>query len=763
MPDLDPQNRPNRSLVVVAGSGRSGTSLCSGLLNRLGFHIPQPEVRANVTNPSGFGEPQWAISFHQRWLDAADVSKEDARPSASAKMVRVGKRPKVRKELAEWLADQFAESDRVVVKDPRLTWFTPLYAEVAAELGASFAVVTMVRHPVETTRSRELAYGSGLSDTARMTAWVNMMLSVELATRPYPRALISYGDLLADWRGTFEAAGRTLGIDPVADASPEQLGAADALVDPSLYRATSTWDESNVPAQLKSLAEAVYVELETLTSGPDSDPDPAALDRLDALRAQYGDFYASCEQITRTSIVAARREQRRKDTEHAATLERELRAATRQLNQAETRPSPAVSPASSLERVRAAGGRAARGVKRRLQRGQPTSAPEGQRSAAERTTNDGPRRKIYLVTVWLTGSGGIARAVTTLANSLARSCDVEIISVERGRDDPVFPLDPRVKVSHLVDQREDSVRRSHDEAFSEHVVELIHKRLAEIPSGVVIANRPVLSSMAAEACRDNVVVIAREHSAFAARTDEQTESLRMWGDRLDAVVTLTESDQSAHTANMQDTSAEVVLIPNALPWPLKGTKGREDKVIVAAGALVPNKGQARLIEAFVPVARAHPDWQLHVYGQGRLKDDLQQQVEQLGLSEQIHIKGYTERFERVLSRAAIFAHTAYYEAFGLVLVEAMSKSVPVVVFDCPSGPRHVVDDGVTGFLVPDGDIAAFTRALRELVEDDEKRHAMGQAGREAVARYGPQRVADEWLALIDTLVARRASIGVGGS
>ena len=74
----------DRSLIFVAGSGRSGTSLFSGMLQRLGYHVPQPEVPADDTNPKGFAESQWVVDFHTKLLRRAKVQVSDARPAAWA-------------------------------------------------------------------------------------------------------------------------------------------------------------------------------------------------------------------------------------------------------------------------------------------------------------------------------------------------------------------------------------------------------------------------------------------------------------------------------------------------------------------------------------------------------------------------------------------------------------------------------------------------------------------------------------------------------
>ena len=71
-----------RQIVFVAGSGRSGTSLMSGILKHMGLHVPEPEVAADKTNPKGFGEPQWVVDFHEMLLKRVNVRPGDARPGA---------------------------------------------------------------------------------------------------------------------------------------------------------------------------------------------------------------------------------------------------------------------------------------------------------------------------------------------------------------------------------------------------------------------------------------------------------------------------------------------------------------------------------------------------------------------------------------------------------------------------------------------------------------------------------------------------------
>src|SRR5919106_487536 len=105
-----------RTLVLVVGSGRSGTSLFTGILQRLGFHVPPPEVPADDTNPRGFAESQWVVDFHSRLLARAGVQVSDARPAAWAELAHVALDTGIQRGLRSWLGKQFRSADDVIVK-----------------------------------------------------------------------------------------------------------------------------------------------------------------------------------------------------------------------------------------------------------------------------------------------------------------------------------------------------------------------------------------------------------------------------------------------------------------------------------------------------------------------------------------------------------------------------------------------------------------------------------------------------------------------
>lgn len=318
-----------RTVVIVTGPGRSGTSSMAGALKLLGYHVPQPEVPARPSNPRGYFEPRWVVDFHNRQLRAAGIYLTDARPEALDKATEVGARARPRSVLTTWLGEAFAQHPHLVIKDPRAFWFRELWAGVAASLGAELSFVTMMRHPAESVGSRltqasRLTTGPGADDgvaqpTRYLAGWVNVALINERGSRPYSRAFVRYADLMGDWRATMRSLQQTLGLRIEDDLSGPETGhhPVDDFIDPSLRRDRSTLDDLDVPGWLGELGEQVWQGF--AEAAEPTLRDPALLARFDELQARYASKHAESVAIARDAInaamVATRKEERRKAAE----------------------------------------------------------------------------------------------------------------------------------------------------------------------------------------------------------------------------------------------------------------------------------------------------------------------------------------------------------------------------------------------------------------------------------------------------------------
>ncbi|CAB4728943.1 MAG: hypothetical protein F2667_12855 [Actinobacteria bacterium] len=294
-------------LVVVTGSGRSGTSSVAGTLKRLGVHIPQPEVEADERNPLGYYEPQWVAQFHKAFLNAVPVRTIDARPDAG-EIAMAAVTPEIESELRAWLGEELARHEPgtpIAVKETRAYWVFPLWLRIAAELDADVSSLTMLRHPAQVVRSRDTAYLTESSEsfrrrreTTNVAAWVNSIFATERATRERPRAFVPYVDLVGDWRSAITRACDQLDLATGDLTAPHPV---DEFVTTSLNRSSPDWDGLVVSDALVDLAERTWATAQRLVTAPH---DAQAIADLDRLHEEYVAMYESASAIALDATAA---------------------------------------------------------------------------------------------------------------------------------------------------------------------------------------------------------------------------------------------------------------------------------------------------------------------------------------------------------------------------------------------------------------------------------------------------------------------------
>lgn len=183
----------------------------------------------------------------------------------------------------------------------------------------------------------------------------------------------------------------------------------------------------------------------------------------------------------------------------------------------------------------------------------------------------------------------------------------------------------------------------------------------------------------------------------------------------DAIVTLTDGDKM-----LWKRAKRVEVIPNFSTMPVTKYSDCMSKRVIAVGRLEWEKGFDRLIDAWSIVCVKHADWHLDIYGKGRMYDTLITQAKTCK-TQNLTIHDVTSDIGREYGNSSICAVTSYFEGFSLVLLEAMKHGVPCVAFDCPFGPRSIINDGYNGFLVENDDTRLFAEKLCCLIEDEDLR------------------------------------------
>lgn len=173
---------------------------------------------------------------------------------------------------------------------------------------------------------------------------------------------------------------------------------------------------------------------------------------------------------------------------------------------------------------------------------------------------------------------------------------------------------------------------------------------------------------------------------------------------------------------------------------------------VAAGRLDPQKGFDRLIDAFAALPPDLPA-ELAIFGTGPMQTALQERITRRGAAGRIRLAGQAASPAAWLGAGDALVLSSRYEGFSNVLAEAATSGLPAIAFDCPFGVRDIIEDGVNGLVVPNGDLQALQAAMVRLACDEGLRARLSQSPERVAARLDPARIMARWDALIAEAVA----------
>lgn len=156
-------------------------------------------------------------------------------------------------------------------------------------------------------------------------------------------------------------------------------------------------------------------------------------------------------------------------------------------------------------------------------------------------------------------------------------------------------------------------------------------------------------------------------------------------------------------------------------------------VIGMVAQMIPRKGHRYLIEAISTLCKEYPDVRVLLFGQGPLRPELEDEVKRRGLADTIRFTGFRTDLPKWLGGLDILGHPADMEGLGVSLLQASAASVPIVASRAGGMPEAVLD-GVTGMLIPPGDIIALTQSLHRLLSDTSLRMNLGEEGRKRMLR-----------------------------
>ncbi len=216
----------------------------------------------------------------------------------------------------------------------------------------------------------------------------------------------------------------------------------------------------------------------------------------------------------------------------------------------------------------------------------------------------------------------------------------------------------------------------------------------------------------------------------------------------DVIVTLTEGAKE-----LWNKSQHTVVIPNFTLLSITKHSKCHSKSIIAVGRLRWEKGFDRLINIWEVISLKYPDWQLNIFGDGPLKRELLYIIEKKKIKN-LFIRPVSNNIAEEYIKSSIFVSTSLFESFSLVILEAQKAGLPCVSFDCPYGPRTIIEEGKSGYLVEDGNYTLFEEKISCLIEDELLRQQFSAAAIERAKQFDADIIMKQWKELFEDMTSR---------
>lgn len=352
------------------------------------------------------------------------------------------------------------------------------------------------------------------------------------------------------------------------------------------------------------------------------------------------------------------------------------------------------------------------------------------------------KEKIIFIVNDISISGGLERVTCTLGNEfLKNKKEVEIISLF-GQNNEI-PFEINSKITFL--STESYIKNRYFRGLNKLKKYIkVYYQLKKEKDVVIIGTDYYINFLVSLLNKKNIKKIGMEHVIYESSTEFWRKVKKLFYKNLDKLIVVNNTDKKKYSTYLKN--VECIPNPNfysCQSYENKFEKNRQ-KNILAIGRLVKDKGFLEMIELFEKIKNKFPLWTLSIYGEGDLKEELLEKIKEYNLENRVFLKGVKKDLSEEYMKSSILISMSKLESFSLTLIEAQSFGLPVISYDCPYGPKEIIEQNKNGYLIELNNLEKYEYYLCKLMSDRKLREDMGKIGEQKALNYSIKNIIGKW-------------------
>ena len=347
--------------------------------------------------------------------------------------------------------------------------------------------------------------------------------------------------------------------------------------------------------------------------------------------------------------------------------------------------------------------------------------------------------------------GGAERVLSVICNRLLEKH--KIVILVNSKSNIAYPFDKKIKIIEL-----DKKRNKNPLFRNLKRVKEVEKQIEENRPDAIISFLPMPSFISLLANRKTKVpcIVADRNDPKQEYKSKISNFLMKWlYPKADGFVFQTKEQQQYFNQEIQKKST-IIFNPIKEEFLIENINAEvKENVIISVGRLVEQKNQKILINAFSKLIKTHPNYILKIFGEGKLRTNLQKQIDELGLQNKAFLCGVSNNIKKELEKAKVFVLPSNYEGMPNVLIEAMAVGLPVISTDCPcGGPKELIDNRKNGILIPVNAEQVLTDKLEEVIGNNQLSQEIGNNAKKVKEILHPNHIIRQWEEYITEVVKK---------